>query len=121
VARAFAGDVDKTAEIIKEAVSHKGYALVDIFQPCVSFNKVNTYQWFSDNTWYVDENHDPGDREAAFHLALKNDSFPLGVLYRSEDKKTFEEWSPLYEKDNRPLYQRRPDLDKLAALVGSYR
>jgi 2-oxoglutarate ferredoxin oxidoreductase subunit beta len=121
VARAFAGDVDKTAEIIKEAVSHKGYALVDIFQPCVSFNKVNTYQWFSDNTWYVDENHDPGDREAAFRLALINDSFPLGVLYRSEDKKTFEEWSPLYEKDNRPLYQRRPDLDKVAALVGSYR
>jgi hypothetical protein len=52
---------------------------------------------------------------------LKNDSFPLGVLFRSEDKKTFEEWSPLYEKDNRPLYQRRPDLDKVAALVGSYR
>ncbi len=46
VARAFIGDIEETKEILKKAVVHKGYALVDIFQPCVSFNKINTFQWF---------------------------------------------------------------------------
>ena len=46
VGRAFSGDVDRTTEILKRAIQHKGYALVDVFQPCFSFNKVNTFQWF---------------------------------------------------------------------------
>ncbi len=50
VARVFCGDVDATKDVMKKAIRHKGFALVDIFQPCVSFNKVNTFQWFKDNT-----------------------------------------------------------------------
>ena len=49
VARAYIGDMDQTKEIFKKAINHKGYALVDVFQPCVTFNKLNTYQWFKDN------------------------------------------------------------------------
>lgn len=61
VARAFAGDGERTKDIIKQAVMHKGYSLVDIFQPCVSFNPVNTYKWFQENTRWLDGAHDPGD------------------------------------------------------------
>ena len=57
VARAFSGDKEKTKELLK-AILHKGYALVDIFQPCVSFNKVNNYKWFKENTYYLDEDYD---------------------------------------------------------------
>src|SRR3989344_6379295 len=46
VARANCGDLQQTKEIIKKAIQHKGFALVDIFQPCVVYNKVNTYPWF---------------------------------------------------------------------------
>ncbi|MDD3690367.1 MAG: thiamine pyrophosphate-dependent enzyme, partial [Synergistaceae bacterium] len=60
VARAFAGDGEQTKEIIKRAILHKGYSLVDIFQPCVSFNSVNTYKWFQENTYTV-EGHDEED------------------------------------------------------------
>ncbi len=53
VARAFAGDTEETKEILKKAITHKGFALVDIFQPCISYNKVNTYEWFKENTYYL--------------------------------------------------------------------
>ena len=78
VARAFAGDVEETAFLIEQAVQHKGYALLDIFQPCVSFNKVNTYKWFKENTYYIGDSHNSADQKAALALALKVIAFPLG-------------------------------------------
>jgi 2-oxoglutarate/2-oxoacid ferredoxin oxidoreductase subunit beta len=95
VARAFCGDIDGTAAIIKQAVRHKGFALIDVFQPCVSFNKVNTLQWFKENTRALGDDHDPRDRKAAFARAIETDPFPLGVIYVNE-KPTFEENLGLY-------------------------
>ena len=95
VARAFAGDKEQTKEIIKKAITHKGYALIDIFQPCVTFNKINTFKWFKDNTYYLDESYDPADRNAAFQKAIETDKFPLGIIYLNHDKKTFEETLPV--------------------------
>jgi 2-oxoglutarate ferredoxin oxidoreductase subunit beta len=110
VARAFAGYVDETKEILKKAILHKGYALVDIFQPCVSFNKVNTYKWFMENTYVLDEgDHDPTDRRAAILKALEKDPYPLGILYREEGKKTFEENLTCYQEDKTPLFMRKAD------------
>jgi len=110
VARAFAGYVDETKEILKKAILHKGYALVDIFQPCVSFNKVNTYKWFMENTYVLDEgDHDPTDRRAAMLKALEKDPYPLGILYREEGKNTFEENLTCYQEDKTPLFMRKAD------------
>ena len=78
VARAFSGHREQTKEILKKAITHKGYALVDIFQPCVSFNKLNTNQWFNENTYYLDE-HDPHDRISAFRKAVETEKLPLGI------------------------------------------
>lgn len=91
VARAFSGDKEQTKEILKKAIQHKGYALVDIFQPCVTFNKVNTFKWFKDNTYYLDENYDPTDRVEAFKKSIETDRYPLGVIYLSPDKPVFED------------------------------
>ncbi|PIS28499.1 2-oxoacid ferredoxin oxidoreductase [Candidatus Saganbacteria bacterium CG08_land_8_20_14_0_20_45_16] len=89
VARAFSADIEQTKEIIKAAIQHPGYALVDILQPCVSFNKVNTYQWFKDNTYYLEKEHNPCDRQAALKWALENEKFALGIFYKSEGKQVF--------------------------------
>jgi len=75
VARAFSGDAEQTKEILKKAIKHKGYALVDIFQPCVSFNKLNTFEWFKNNTYYLDDSHDFSNRNDAFKKALYDDEF----------------------------------------------
>jgi len=114
VARAYAGDMEKTKEIIKEAVSHKGFALVDIFHPCVSFNKVNTHSWFKDHTYYLEDSHDPADRMSAFQKATEREKFPLGIFYRNPDKATFEENVGIYAQDKTPLSLR--DMERMTKL-----
>jgi len=122
VARGFSGDKDQLKEILKKAISHKGYALVDIFQPCVTFNKINTFKWFKDNTYYVDDSYDPTDRVAAFQKAIETDKFPLGVIYTNPDKPVFEDDLSVYKENTEPLYKRQVDIkEKLKVLAYSKR
>jgi len=121
VARAFAGDVKQTTDMLKKAIIHKGYALVDIFQPCVSFNRVNTYQWHKEHTYYLDSDHDPSDREAAFKRAIETDRFPLGIFYINTDKPAFEDNLAAYISDPTPLYKRGIYVEKLMDLVKTLR
>ena len=121
VARAFAGDAEQTKEMLKKAITHKGYALVDIFQPCVTFNKVNTYQWFKDNTYYLDGSHDPNNRIEAFKKAIETDKLPLGIFYINADKKTFEENVTACRKSDKALYEYEVDVEKLRGLIERFR
>ncbi len=85
LARGFAGDVKGLADLIAQALEHKGYALVDILQPCVTFNRKNTYDWYRERVYNLSEtDYDPGNRVAAFEKALEwGDRIPLGVIYRA--------------------------------------
>jgi len=121
VARAFIGDIDLTKEIIKKALAHRGYALVDIFQPCVSFNKINTYKWFKDHTYYLEDSYDPTDRTRAFEKAIDPTKFPLGVIYTNSKKTTFEGNLTPYAEDNTPIIKRERDLKKLQKLIDKRR
>jgi 2-oxoglutarate ferredoxin oxidoreductase subunit beta len=120
VARAFIGDPDKTREILKKAITHKGYALVDIFQPCVTFNKINTWQWFKEHTYYLEDSYDPHDRSAAFKRAIETDKLPLGIFYINPNKSVFEDNVGIYREDKRPLFEREPDFNRLRALIGKF-
>ncbi len=118
VARAFSGDKEITKEIIKKAILHKGYSIVDIFQPCVSFNKINSFKWFKENTYYLDDNYDPTNQIEAFKKALETDKFPLGVLFINEDRKTsFEDNLVAYEDNKLPLFERGRDLESVKLLI----
>ena len=121
VARAFISDAEKTKEILKKAITHKGYALVDIFQPCITFNKINTWEWFKEHTYYLEDSHDPRDRSAAFKRALETDKLPLGVFYINPNKSPFEDNVGIYQQDNRPLFEREPDVNRLQMLIGKFR
>lgn len=112
VARAFVGDPRKTKEILKKAIQHKGYALVDIFQPCVSFNKINTYQWFKEHTYNLEETHDSRDRDQAFKRATEKEKLPLGIFYINPNKAIFEENLGVYSQNQEPLYRREFDRTK---------
>jgi len=119
VARVFIGHREHTKSIIKEAIIHKGYALVDILQPCVTFNKLNTYKWFKENTYFL-ENHDSSNRNEAFKKATEKDKLPLGIFYKNI-KPTFEENNDGYLNYKEPLYRRSLDVEKLTALINSKR
>jgi 2-oxoglutarate ferredoxin oxidoreductase subunit beta len=120
VARAYIGDRDRTADILKEAILFPGYSLVDLLQPCVTFNKLNTYEWFRENTYYLEEDYDPSDRSAAFSKADEMEKLPLGILYKNSDKSPFEENAGIYETDDSPLFRREVDYGKLESLIGEY-
>lgn len=114
VARAFSGDQEQTKEIIKKAILHKGYAVVDIFQPCVSFNKLNNFAWFKEHSYYLDDKYDPYDQVEAFRKSLEMEKFPLGVLYMNKERiTTFEENLIAYETNKAPLFERKRDLEKV--------
>lgn len=118
VARAFTGDILQTKEIIKAAIQHKGYALVDVFQPCVVFNKQNTYQWFKEKGYYVDGSHDKTDKMKALELAFDLDRLALGILYQREGKSTYE---TLVREGSEPLYEKSFDKGALEKLIGTYK
>ena len=107
VARVFVGFRDHAKQIFKKAILHKGYALVDVFQPCVTFNKMNTYQWFREHTYLLDDSHDSKDRTQAFRKATEAGKWPLGIFYQYEGKPVFEEQLSVYAQDPQPLFQRK--------------
>ena len=89
VARAFSGNPKQAVEIYKAAIAHRGFALVDTFSPCVTFNKVNTAQFYRDNTYDLNaEGHDITNLEAAYKVAAKDtyatDRIATGIFYQSE-------------------------------------
>jgi 2-oxoglutarate ferredoxin oxidoreductase subunit beta len=86
VSRGFAGDVKGLASLIAIAVEHKGYALVDILQPCVTFNRKNTYDWYRERVYNLgDTDHDTANRLAAFEKALEwGERIPTGIFYQTQ-------------------------------------
>ncbi|HYU17648.1 MAG TPA: 2-oxoacid:ferredoxin oxidoreductase subunit beta [Chloroflexota bacterium] len=94
VSRTFAGDVKQMGVVLQKAIQHRGYALVDCMQPCVTYNKLNTYDWFRARVYKLEEEegYDPSSRDMAWQKAQEwGDRIPIGILYQTEDRPTYEE------------------------------
>ncbi|MCF8032548.1 MAG: 2-oxoacid ferredoxin oxidoreductase [Desulfarculaceae bacterium] len=119
VARGFAGEQEHLAGLISQAMQHKGLSVVDILQPCVSFNKLNTYEWYKKRVRMLGQDeHDPSDWDAAIKLSYEfGDSIPLGVIYANE-RPSFQEFFPVLEKG--PLAAQDTDYGKLGGILESY-
>lgn len=86
VAQAFAGNVTDVIPLIKAGIEHKGFSLINILQPCVTFNKVNTYQYYLKHTFKLPADYKKDDFEAALKISCemtKSEKFPLGILYQT--------------------------------------
>jgi 2-oxoglutarate ferredoxin oxidoreductase subunit beta len=98
VARGFAADTEHLKGLMKEAIGHKGFALLDILQPCVTFNKINTYEWYRQRVYRLPGDYNPEDRVGAFEKALEwGDRIPLGIVYRN-GRVPLEDRIPVLEK-----------------------
>jgi len=96
LARGFAGDIEHLSTLLKMGIEHRGFALIDILQPCVSFNHKNTYQWYRERVYKVEDEsgYDPTDKIAAFARAQEwGDRIPIGLIYRKE-RPVYEEQLP---------------------------
>ncbi|MBN2109781.1 MAG: 2-oxoacid:ferredoxin oxidoreductase subunit beta [Methanosarcinaceae archaeon] len=99
VGRGFAGDIGHLSELIRKAIEHRGFSLVDILQPCVTFNRLNTFKWYSERVYKKEDDEYPlNDRAKAFSRSLEwGEKIPLGVFYVNE----------------RPVLEGNPDLMSL--------
>jgi 2-oxoglutarate ferredoxin oxidoreductase subunit beta len=104
VARAFTGDKDHLTAIMIEAIKHQGYSLVDILQPCISFNKINTFQWYKKRVYQLDQNYNYQDKLEALKKSMEwGDTIPTGIIYKNDtdtyhDKISFLKELPLIEQ-----------------------
>ena len=100
VARAFAGDIDYLALLIQKGIRHQGLALIDILQPCVSFNHKNTFKWYRERVYKLDEEkaYSPSDKKQALEKAQEwGERIPIGIIYEQKHP-TFEDRLPALEK-----------------------
>ena len=119
VARGFAGDTEHLTGLIKQGIQHKGFALVDILQPCVTFNHKNTYAWYRERVYKLEESsYDSSNKLAAFEKAQEwGDRIPIGVIYKKE-RATFEEQIPALRGG--PLVRQKIDATQVEKLLGEF-
>ena len=118
VARGYAGLPEHLTGLITKAIKHRGTALIDILQPCVSFNKVNTYQWYKEHCYELAEAYDPTDHALAIRTALEpEEHIPLGVIYQ-KDKPLFEEQFAVLK--NGPLARQEVSREGMRRIMQRY-
>jgi 2-oxoglutarate ferredoxin oxidoreductase subunit beta len=119
VGRGFAGRLEHLTGLYKQALSHKGFALLEVLQPCVSFNKVNTFSWYEKRVYHVEEEsgYDPENELWAYQKAKEwGDRIPIGVIYR-HPRPTLEGLYPVLQAG--PLVRQQPERP-VAALLADF-
>ncbi|PPD57678.1 thiamine pyrophosphate-dependent enzyme [Dehalogenimonas etheniformans] len=116
VARGFAADIDHLAGLIEQGMKHKGFALIEILQPCVSFNKKNTYQWYQERIYKLEATkYDASDQCGAFQKALEwGEHIPIGIIYQHE-REVFEDYLGITQQP--PLVKQPLELKSLDRLL----
>jgi 2-oxoglutarate/2-oxoacid ferredoxin oxidoreductase subunit beta len=106
VARGFSGDTGQLTEIIKKAIKHKGFSFIDVLQPCVTFNKQNSYGFYRERIYNLDEikGYDKKDLNEAIKKSLEEEKIPIGIFYKVD--------KPLYEENLKQI-ERKPLVDHI--------
>lgn len=115
VARGFSGEQKHLIDLIAGGIAHKGFALIDVYSPCVTYNKINTYPWFKERVYKLeDEGWDPSNFQNSLTKSFEwGDKIPLGVLYKDEQT-TYEDVEPVLQRGSlvkQPLGQKKETMD----------
>jgi len=112
VAQTLSSDLKGMTSIIEKAIQHKGFSLVVVFSPCVTFNKVNTYDWYKENVKSLDEieGYDPHDRIAAMRVLMEHDGFVSGLIYQDTERQCYEDLVKGFKKE--PLVKQDLKMDE---------
>jgi len=129
VARGFAGDVGHLKSLYRQAIEHEGFAVVDVYQPCVTWNKVNTFKWFRERVYKLEETpgYDATDRTMAFDVSMSTFheltcapdecKIPIGVFYREEKSFTYQDGLPQLD---RPMWKRAEQPRDISGILSTY-
>jgi 2-oxoglutarate ferredoxin oxidoreductase subunit beta len=101
VAQSFSSDVKQLTALVEQAVKHKGFSFINVYSPCVTFNKVNTYDFFKENVVKLSEqypDYNPQDRGQAMQMIMETEGMLTGVIYENLDRKPYEDLIPNFGK-----------------------
>lgn len=119
IARGFAGNIRHLTDLIKRAVMHEGFSLVDMFQPCFTFNKINTYHYFKERVYYLEESgFTPNHKVVAWEKTFEHDKLPLGVFYEDPHSVAFHQ--TLSQLEAGPLVKQSIATVNLDAALAAY-
>ncbi|SHC78411.1 2-oxoacid:ferredoxin oxidoreductase subunit beta [Staphylococcus argenteus] len=106
VAQGFSSDIKGLTKLIEDAINHDGFSFVNVFSPCVTYNKINTYDWFKEHLINVDdiENYDSEDKQLAIKTVIEHESLVTGIVYQDKETPSYE--SQIKELDDLPLAKR---------------
>lgn len=92
VAQSFSSDLKQLTHVIEEGLKHKGFSLINVYSPCVTYNKINTYEWFKENIVNLDtlEGYDNSNRAQAMQTLMEHEGLVTGVLYQNKERLPYE-------------------------------
>jgi 2-oxoglutarate ferredoxin oxidoreductase subunit beta len=120
VAQSFSSDLKQLTTLIEEGIKHEGFALINVFSPCVTFNKVNTYDWFKENIVNLDQfpDYNPHDRVAAMNKIMETNGLLTGLIYQNKSRPSYEDLAVGFRKEalaKQKLEITREDFEELLA------
>lgn len=119
VARSFSGMIDLTADLIAQAIRQRGFSLVDVLQPCVSFNRINNFAWYKKRCVELPSEYDPADWGDAMKTSLEwGDRIPIGVIYKGS-RPSFDDHFEFLKGE--PLIDRPVSMDELKRVMEAFR
>lgn len=100
VAQGFSSDLKGLVSLIEQGIQHKGFAFINVFSPCVTFNKVNTYDWFKEHLVSLDtiEGYDPHNRALAMQTLMEHNGLVTGLIYQDKEKPSYEDLVPGFKE-----------------------
>ncbi|GGI14072.1 MULTISPECIES: 2-oxoacid:ferredoxin oxidoreductase subunit beta [Gottfriedia] len=112
VAQSFSSDLKELTSLIEQGIQHKGFSLINVFSPCVTYNKVNTYDWFKENLVKLSdvEGYDPSNKEMAMQTLMQNKGLVTGLIYQNKEQKSYQELISGYSEE--PLVESDLQLEK---------
>lgn len=120
VAQSFSSDLKDLTALIEAGIRHKGFSLINVFSPCVTYNKINTYDWFKENLTKLStiEGYDPHSKEMAMQTLMQHDGLVTGLIYQNIEQPSYQELVSGYSEEplsaaNLELTQ--DDFDRLTA------
>jgi 2-oxoglutarate/2-oxoacid ferredoxin oxidoreductase subunit beta len=119
VAREYASHIQQLTELMIKANEHKGFSVVDILQPCVTFNEMYTHEFYQNNTYYLSEDHDKTNKEKAFAKSLEwgEKQIPLGIFYEAQIP-SYE--SQIKQIEEKPLIENPTEKRDISELFKKY-
>ena len=122
VAQGFSSDLKQLSRLIEEGLKHKGFSLINVYSPCVTYNKINTYDWFKEHLVNLDEEegYDPSNRMMAMQKLMESNGSATGLIYQNKERASYEEMIPGFRETPLAKSDLKLDRSKFEQLVAEF-